>query len=101
MTDKGSLIIHGLLAEEEYTLSETRPADGYATANSIAFRVADSNKVEVKQEDGTWQTKDNNHVIMLDDTIKIKVHKIADNTNNQLKGAKIQVIRKKRQKSSV
>ena len=98
MTDKGSLIIRGLLAEEEYTLSETRPADGYATANSIVFRVADSNKVEVKQEDGTWQTKDNNHVIMLDDTIKIKVHKIADNTNNQLKGAKIQVIRKRDRK---
>ena len=35
----GNLIIQGLLHDKEYILSETRPADGYVTADDIHFMV--------------------------------------------------------------
>ena len=39
MDEKGNLIIRGLFHDKEYTLTETRPADGYVTAEEIRFRL--------------------------------------------------------------
>ena len=39
MDDKGNLIIGGLFHDQDYTLTETRPADGYVTADSITYQL--------------------------------------------------------------
>ena len=56
---------------------ETKPRDGYATATSIEFTVADDGKVQ--------------KVNMVDDTIKVEFNKIASDTKKQLGGAKYKV----------
>ena len=60
-----------------YVLTETKPRDGYATATSIEFTVADDEKVQ--------------KVKMIDDTIKVEFNKIASDTKKQLGGAKYKV----------
>lgn len=37
--DKGNLHVGGLFHDHEYTLTETRPADGYVTAESITYQI--------------------------------------------------------------
>ncbi len=39
LMDNGNLIVQGLLHDKEYVLKETRPADGYVTADDIHFMV--------------------------------------------------------------
>ena len=34
--------IYGLLHDREYTLTETKPADGFATANDITFKLVEN-----------------------------------------------------------
>ena len=60
-----------------YVLTETKPRDGYATATSIEFTVADDGKVQKAK--------------MVDDTIKVEFNKIASDTKKQLGGAKYKV----------
>ena len=60
-----------------YVLIETKPRDGYATATSVQFTVADDKKVQ--------------KVKMIDDTIKVEFSKIASDTKKQLGGAKYNV----------
>ena len=42
-------MIRGLLVGETYTLVETKPADGYTTAESIEFKVEDTAEVQKHQ----------------------------------------------------
>ena len=51
--------------------------DGYTTATSIEFTVANDGKVQ--------------KVNMVDDTIKVEFNKIASDTNKQLGGAKYKI----------
>ena len=59
--ENGNLHVGGLFHDMEYTLTETRPADGYVTADSIVYMLKQSvaedgtvhSVVSVKQEDGT------------------------------------------------
>ena len=60
-----------------YILTETKPRDGYATATSIEFAVADNGDIQ--------------KVNMVDDTIKVEFNKIASDTKKQLGGAKYKV----------
>jgi len=39
MDETGNLHIGGLFHDQEYTLTETRPADGYVTAESITYQI--------------------------------------------------------------
>lgn len=39
----GNLIIDGLLQNAVYEMTETRPADGFATAESIKFKLTEGN----------------------------------------------------------
>ena len=73
-----SHVIEGKYAVgKAYVLTETKPRDGYATATSIEFTVADDGKVQ--------------KVNMVDDTIKVEFNKIASDTKKQLGGAKYKV----------
>ena len=73
-----SLVIEGKYAVgKTYVLTEKQPRDGYATAASVEFTVADDGKVQ--------------KVSMTDDTIKVQFNKIASDTRKQLSGAKYKV----------
>ncbi len=37
--EKGNLLVGGLFHDKEYTLTETRPADGYVTADAITYHI--------------------------------------------------------------
>ena len=76
MDEKGNLIIRGLFHDKEYTLTETRPADGYVTAEEIRFRLVkkqylissarEINPDEIPQKE-KWMplfTKDVFHLLM-------------------------------------
>lgn len=67
-----------------YILSETKPADGYATATDVEFTVLDDGKVQ--------------KVSMVDDTTKVEFSKLASDTKKQLKGAKYEVYNSKGKK---
>lgn len=66
-----------LVAGETYTLTETRPADGYTTADSIDFVIQDTGEVQ--------------KVWMKDDTTKIRFRKEASDTKKLLPGARYHV----------
>ncbi len=67
-----------LIVGETYKLIETKPADGYATAEEIKFKIKDTGEVQ--------------HVTMKDDTTKIYFDKIAADTGKLLKGAKYEIL---------
>ena len=78
VSSRQSHVIEGKYAVgKTYVLMETKPRDGYATATSIEFTVADDGKVQ--------------KVNMVDDTIKVEFNKIASDTKKQLGGAKYKV----------
>lgn len=47
MDEKGNLIAHGLLHGEEYSLVETKPTDGFVTADTIKFKLEEEKPVTV------------------------------------------------------
>lgn len=67
-----------------YILSESKPADGYATATDVEFTVQDNGKIQ--------------KVSMVDDTTKVEFSKLASDTKKQLKGAKYKVYNSKGKK---
>ena len=78
VSSRQSHMIEGKYAVgKTYVLTETKPRDGYATATSVQFTVADDEKVQ--------------KVKMIDDTIKVEFSKIASDTKKQLGGAKYKV----------
>lgn len=92
--EKGSLKINGLLHDTTYVLTETRPADGYVTADNIYFQLiqGESNQTFaaiVSGDDMVIQKDD--MVRMVDDTTKIRLIKLAGDTGEGLRGAKFEV----------
>ena len=98
--------VTGLHFGEPYTLTEIRPADGYALADDITFRLMqkvdeDGNNLEEaevyylttknilfwKWED--WKLLDDATVIMKDDTIKVQISKKDLTTKEELPGAEL------------
>ncbi len=72
--------IYGLLHDREYTLTETKPADGFVTANDITFKLVESDenaktRVLIKNGDSFNEKQVDNQVIMYDDTTKIEFSK--------------------------
>lgn len=76
-TKEKHIIEQKLAVGKTYILTEKRPADGYATADSIEFTVEDSGEVQSVQ--------------MKDDTTKIRLIKLAGDTGQGLRGAKFEV----------
>ena len=76
---KEAHIIKELVVGQKYTLTETKPADGYVTAESITFTVEDtakSQKIEMK-----------------DDVTKVEISK-TDISGRELPGAKLTILDK-------
>ena len=93
---------------DAYTLTETRPADGYALADDITFRL-----LQKVDEDGSnlqeaevyylttknfliwtwddWKLLDDATVIMRDDTIKVEISKKDLTTMEELPGAELTI----------
>lgn len=99
--------VTGLHFDEEYTLTEIRPADGYTVANDIVFRLerkADADGHEL-DEAGVyylkdkkklwiilweeWELLDDATVIMRDDITKVQIYKVDIATDKELPGAEL------------
>ena len=76
---KEAHIIKELVAGKKYTLTETKPADGYVTAESITFTVEDSSKAQ--------------KIEMKDDVTKVQISK-TDISGKELPGAKLTILDK-------
>ena len=72
------------LPHGKYTLIETKPADGFTTAESIRFEVLERNI----KEDGGVEIQ---HVEMEDDVTKVQISKQDVTTKKELPGAKLQI----------
>lgn len=70
-------IIKELVVGKSYTLTETKPADGYATAESITFTV--ENTVEIQKQ------------VMEDDVTKVEISKTDITGDNEIEGAKLTI----------
>lgn len=91
--------IYGLLYDREYTLTETKPADGFVTASNITFKLVESDdensktRVLIKNGDRFDENIDN-QVIMYDDTTKIEFSKTDITNGKELPGCHMQVTEK-------
>ena len=99
--------VTGLHFDEEYTLTEKRPADGYAVADDIVFRLerkADADGHELDKADvyylkdkkklwfipwEEWELLDDATVIMRDDITRAQISKIDIATGKELPGAEL------------
>ena len=92
------------LASGVYTLVETRPADGYVTADSIVFRVSDKittdeNGVDTMETiietgtevDGQMEFTKTDSVVMRDDTTKVTISKKDITNGEEIPGAKLEI----------
>lgn len=70
-------IIKELVVGKSYTLTENKPADGYATAESITFTV--ENTAEIQKQ------------VMEDDVTKVKISKTDITGDNEIEGAKLTI----------
>ena len=71
-------LIEGLYVGNTYTMVETRPADGYATAEVVEFTIEDTGKIQP--------------VEMFDAPTKVAITKLDATTGEELPGAKLQVL---------
>lgn len=100
--------VTGLHLGDAYTLTETRPADGYALADDITFRLlqkVDENGNNLQEAEvyylteksllfwtwDDWKLLDDSTVIMRDDTIKVEISKKDLTTMEELPGAKLTI----------
>ena len=95
-------IIRGLLQNKTYFLTETRPADGYVTADTIVFRLQESTEagktlVSVKDENGNFVLQSGNRVHMVDHKTSVAFKKLTKD-KSLLGGAKIEVFDSKENK---
>ena len=91
--------IYGLLHDREYTLTETKPADGFVTTNDITFKLVESDDENVKTrvliKDGdAFNENIDNQVVMYDDTTKIEFSKTDITNGKELPGCHMQVTEK-------
>ena len=100
--------VTGLHLGDTYNLIETRPADGYALADDITFRLlqkVDEDGSNLQEAEvyylttknfllwtwGDWKLLDDATVIMRDDTIKVEISKKDLTTMEELPGAELTI----------
>ena len=100
--------VTGLHLGDAYTLTETRPADGYALADEITFRLlqkVEENGSNLQEAEvyyltkksllfwtwDDWKLLDDATVIMRDDTIKVEISKKDMTTMEELPGAELTI----------
>ena len=97
--EKGNLHVGGLLHDKDYTLTETRPADGYVTADAIVYQIKQktaedgsvSSVVSIKQENGTYADQEDDKTVMVDEQTHIQLLKLDKKSGQALGGAKFVV----------
>jgi len=77
---EGSHVIKELVVGNEYTMTETKPADGYVTAESITFTV--ENTAEIQKHE------------MKDDVTKVQISKTDITGDTEIPGAKLTILDK-------
>lgn len=75
-----SHVIKELVVGKEYTMTETKPADGYVTAESITFKV--ENTAEIQKHE------------MKDDVTKVEISKTDITGETEIPGAKLTILDK-------
>lgn len=95
----GNLVVNGLLQNKTYQMTETRPADGFVSAESIKFKLTEGNVngeattvVTVIGNDGNESVQPENKVIMKDDTTKVSFSKTAITGSRELPGCDLRII---------
>lgn len=91
-----ALKIYGLLKDKEYTLTETRPADGFVSADDITFEIVESDSAYgmtrvVIKNNGISNMLSDNKVVMYDDTTKLEFSKKDITNGRELSGCHMQV----------
>lgn len=92
--EKGNLKVDGMLHDVTYTLTETRPADGYVTSGDITFQIIEGENGQTLVatfEGEEMKLRQDNIVLMCDDTTKIRLLKLASDTGEGLAKAKFEV----------
>lgn len=97
LNEAGAVQINGLLHDTTYTLTETRPADGFVTADSISFQLIQGENGQtllalVNGEDMTLQT--DNIVRMVDDTTKVEISKTEIAGSEEIPGCELEITEK-------
>ena len=97
LNEIGSVQVNGLLHDIIYTLTETRPADGFVTADSIFFQLVQGEDGQtlvalVNGEDRTLQT--DNIVHMIDDTTKVEISKTEIAGSEEIPGCELEITEK-------
>lgn len=95
---KGAVQISGLLHDNTtYTLTETRPADGYTTADSISFRLVQGENGQtlatILDGEDTVPQKDN-IIRMVDDVTKAEISKTDIAGSKEIPGCKLTITEK-------
>ncbi len=95
--EKGAVQVNGLLHDATYTLTETRPADGFVTADSISFQLVPGEDGQtlvtiVNGENRTPQT--DNVVRMVDDTTKVEISKTEIAGSEEIPGCELEITEK-------
>lgn len=80
VSEKEPHAVTGLVVGNTYTLVETKPANGYVTAEKIEFKVEDDFEIQ--------------EVVMKDDVTKVSISKKDITNKEELPGAKLQIIDK-------
>ncbi len=97
LDEKGAVQVNGLLHDTDYTLTETRPADGFATAESISFQLVQGENgqtqaVIINGENRTLRT--DNVIHMVDDTTKVEISKTEIAGSEEIPGCELQITEK-------
>ncbi len=72
--------IQKLIVGKKYALVETKPADGYVSAERITFKIEDTHEVQ--------------KIVMKDDVTKVEISKTDITTGKELPGAKLTILDK-------
>lgn len=97
ITETNHRILRGLFQNTTYILTETRPADGYVTADSIAFRLQESvteagkTLVSIRNANGEFVLQNENIVHMVDEKTTVSFEK-KNKEKKLIGGAEIEVL---------
>lgn len=94
LVEKGAMQINGLFHDTTYTLTETRPADGYVTADSISFQLVEGENKQTLVgvvRDGNVTLQNDNIVRMADDTTKVDISKTDITGTEEIPGCELEI----------
>lgn len=94
LDEKGAIKVSGLFRDTIYTLTETRPADGYVTADSISFQLVEGENRQtlIAIVQGQDMTLQNDSIVrMVDDTTKVEISKTDITGSEEIPGCELEI----------